>query len=181
MITIGLDLSINSTGVCVNEDNRVYKYYIISSHLTKKQKDFDHHYVQLLEYIKQQPEVEYDQKESIKTNNINSICTFIEAIIRKHKPSIVNIEGVSFGSTGSSALIDLSGLNYMVRKMLIDMSVPFRIISPTQNKKFATGNGSAEKDLMIDAWKRLDKNISDIEDIKIDDLADAYFLSRYSV
>ena len=53
------------------------------------------------------------------------------------------------------------------------------IVSPTSVKKFAVANGQAEKDIMIDAWKRLDKNISDVKDIKIDDLADAYFLAHY--
>ena len=32
-----------------------------------------------------------------------------------------------------------------------------------------------------DSWKKMDKNISDIKDIKIDDLADAFFLSNYDV
>lgn len=178
MISIGLDLSINSTGICINKDGKC-KYYIIASKLTKKQQEFDHKYVHLIQYDKLQPEGEYNVKETIKTNNINNIVLEIEKIIKKYKPDQVKIEGISFGSTGSAALIDLSGLNYMVRKMLIDNNIPFNIISPSQNKKFATGNGSAEKDVMIDAWKRLDKNISNITEIKIDDLADAYFLSCY--
>lgn len=183
MVTIGLDLSINSTGICINRDN-VCDYYIISSKLTKKQQNFTHSYVHLLEYHKVQPEGEYHEKEDVKTHNINRIVEMIKYIItHKSGPKpidMVNIEGISFGSTGSAALIDLSGLNYMVRKMLIDNNIPFNIISPTQNKKFATGNGSAEKDIMIDAWKRLDRNISNIIEIKIDDLADAYFLSRFT-
>ena len=36
-----------------------------------------------------------------------------------------------------------------------------------------------DKSVMIDAWKRMDKNISNVSDVKIDDLADSYFLSRY--
>lgn len=182
MTKIGLDLSINSTGVCINVDG-VCDYYIIASKLTKKQQEFVHPFVHILHYTKNEPAGEYNEKEAIKTNNINNIVKMIEWILL-HKSSskgidAVNIEGVSFGSTGSAALIDLSGLNYMVRKMLIDNNIPFNIISPTQNKKFATGNGSAVKEVMIDAWKRLDKNISNITEIKIDDLADAYFLSCY--
>lgn len=182
MIKIGLDLSINSTGICINTDG-MCDYYIIASKLTKKQMMFTHPHVHILNYIKNQPEGEYHVKEAIKTYNINNIVNMIEHVIfnklDSKKIDVVNIEGISFGSTGSAALIDLSGLNYMVRKMLLDHNVPFNIISPTQNKKFATGNGSAEKDVMIDAWKRLDNNISDITEIKIDDLADAYFLSCY--
>lgn len=179
MITIGLDLSMNSTGVCVNIDSKEFKYYIISAKLTKKQANFQHANVKLIDYHKVNPEGEYSQKEAIKTQNINSICHFIENIVSHYHPDAVNIEGVSFGSVGSAALIDLTGLNFMVRKMLLDKQVSFNIISPTQNKKFATGNGSADKNLMIDAWKRLDTSVRDINEIKIDDLADAYFLSRF--
>jgi hypothetical protein len=43
----------------------------------------------------------------------------------------------------------------------------------------ATGNGGATKDEMVWAWKKCDYNIKDINDIKVDDLADAFFLSKY--
>jgi len=32
---------------------------------------------------------------------------------------------------------------------------------------------------MVWAWKKCDYNIKDINDIKVDDLADAFFLSKY--
>lgn len=178
MITIGADLSVNSTGICVNRDG-VFDYYIIASKLTKKQQAFVHPNVHIIHYQKDQPDGEYHVKEAIKTTNINRIINAIDYIVRKNHPDVVNIEGVSFGSVGSAALIDLTGLNYMLRKHLLDLNIPFNIISPTQNKKFATGNGSADKNMMVDAWKRLDSNIKGINEIKIDDLADAYFLSRF--
>jgi Holliday junction resolvasome RuvABC endonuclease subunit len=92
----------------------------------------------------------------------------------------VYMEGVSYGSIGSAALIDLSFLNATIRMVLKMKEIEFVIVSPTSVKKFACANGQAEKDIMIDAWKRLDKNISDINTIKVDDLADAYFLSHYN-
>ena len=85
----------------------------------------------------------------------------------------------TFVVTANPETFMISEKNEDVRKMLLDKQVSFNIISPTQNKKFATGNGSADKSLMIDAWKRLDTHIKDIDEIKIDDLADAYFLSRF--
>jgi Holliday junction resolvasome RuvABC endonuclease subunit len=93
----------------------------------------------------------------------------------------VCIEGISFGSVGSAALIDLSGLNYMVRLMAMENNIKhIYIVSPTQNKKFATGNGSAEKDVMISAWLKLQKHMSEVQSyVKTDDIADAYFLARY--
>ena len=179
MIKIGLDLSINSTGICINKDNK-YTYYIISSKLTKKQREFTHKRVHIIEYNKEviDKNDSYEIKEYKKTINIYNVCKCIQDIVKKHKDSHCYIEGISYGSVGSAALVDLSGLNFMVRYMLTSLGIPFTIISPTSNKKFATGNGNADKDMMIDAWKRLDKNIQDIKDIKIDDLADAFFLSQ---
>jgi Holliday junction resolvasome RuvABC endonuclease subunit len=89
------------------------------------------------------------------------------------------MEGVSYGSLGSAALVDLAGLNFAIRNVLIANKIDFTIVTPGQNKKFATGLGNAEKDLMIHSWLMIEKHLKDIKDIKIDDLADAYFLSNY--
>jgi Holliday junction resolvasome RuvABC endonuclease subunit len=48
-----------------------------------------------------------------------------------------------------------------------------------QNKKFATGIGNADKEHMIFSWLMIEKHLKDIKEIKIDDLADAYFLSNF--
>jgi Holliday junction resolvasome RuvABC endonuclease subunit len=89
------------------------------------------------------------------------------------------MEGVSYGSVGSAALVDLSGLNFAIRNLLIDNNIRFTIVSPMQNKKFATGIGNADKEHMIFSWLMIEKHLKDIKEIKIDDLADAYFLSNF--
>lgn len=178
MITIGVDPSINSTGVCVNENGK-FTYYIISSKMTKKMTSFHHDRITLLPYEKGTSGLtDYSERESVKTNNIYNIYKNLESIIDKHHPDKIQMEGVSYGSTGSAALVDLSGLNFVLRLLFINKGVEYKIVSPTQNKKFATGNGQAEKDVMIDSWMRLDPEMKDV-DIKVDDLADAYFLSCY--
>ena len=98
-----------------------------------------------------------------------------------HEPDLVQMEGVSYGSTGSAALVDLAGLNFSIRMMLIDEDVNFNILAPTTVKKFAVGNGAADKNVMVASWKMLDKNISDINDIKVDDLADSFFIAHYNI
>jgi len=89
------------------------------------------------------------------------------------------MEGVSYGSKGSSALVDLAGLNFMIRAILLSENIQFNILAPTVVKKFAVGNGAAEKDVMIASWKKLDKNTTNITEIKLDDLADSYFICHY--
>lgn len=185
VIRIGIDPSINSTGICIYDiGSHSTQYYIISSKMTKKMKEFEHKYVQYIPYDKiDAKEGSYSEKEYKKFSNILNICTKISYILGlfKHPNNDIEvfIEGVSYGSVGSAALIDLSFLNFAIRMTLHYMDIPFTIVSPTSLKKFACANGQADKNLMIDAWKRMDKNIADIEDIKIDDLADSYFLSCY--
>lgn len=190
MVTIGIDPSLNSTGVCINVDGKC-KYYIITSKMTKKMKEFKHDDIHYVSYEKADTNKklnEYAQVEFNKANNIYNICVRIKSII---KASIewyagdnlnnckVFMEGVSYGSVGSAALVDLSGLNFAIRNVLLDLGVKFTIVSPSQNKKFATGNGSADKELMIFSWLKIEKHLQEITDIKIDDLADAYFLSNF--
>lgn len=177
MIIVGIDPSINSTGVCVRKNNKII-YYNIVGKVTKKMKEFNHPNIYIIEYTKSPTkDLDYIGKEQSKTNNIYNICIEIGNILDIYKPSKVIMEGVAYSSNGS--VIDLAGLNYAIRMICRSRNIPIEIISPTTVKKFAVANGQAEKDIMINAWKRLDSNISDINNIKIDDLADAYFLAHY--
>lgn len=182
-IRIGIDPSINSTGVCINDTtSNTITYYIIASKMTKKMKDFKHKYVIIKPYNKQDSKNDqYSEKENKKFTNILNICDNLFNILQPLLEHDVEayMEGVSYGSVGSAALVDLSFLNSALRMTLVNNKIPFTIVSPTSLKKFACANGQAEKEVMIDAWKRMDKNIAKITDIKIDDLADSYFLSCY--
>lgn len=188
IIKMGIDPSINCTGVCVwDTRDDTHQYFMIPSKMTKKMKEFNNRWVHLLPYDKIQSEnQDYSTKEAAKFTNIYNICKYINDIVNwitKDDGECkieVYMEGVSYGSIGSAALVDLSFLNASIRMILKMNEIDFTIVSPTSLKKFACANGQAEKDIMIDAWKRLDRNISDIKDIKVDDLADAYFLSHYN-
>lgn len=185
MIRIGLDLSINSTGICVyNDKTNEHNYYIITHKLTKKQKEFKHKNLKYILYEKEAPNKadEYREKERKKSSNIAYIVEKIENLIQKYNKKgdlLCIIEGISYGSSSSSALADLAGLNHALRYMLWSNNVAFKIVAPTENKKFAVGNGQADKDLMISAWKKCQPDMAKITELKIDDVADAYFLSHY--
>jgi Holliday junction resolvasome RuvABC endonuclease subunit len=181
MIYIGIDPSLNSTGVCVN-DNGKCKYFIISSKMTKKMQNFKNDFIEFLPYNKEDTNKklnDYAQVEYNKANNIYNVCTRIKEIVLNYPECEVFMEGVSYGSVGSAALVDLSGLNFAIRNLLIDNNIRFTIVSPMQNKKFATGIGNADKEHMIFSWLMIEKHLKDIKEIKIDDLADAYFLSNF--
>lgn len=177
MILMGIDPSINSTGVCIC-DNSETLYYNIVPKLTKKMFNNKNPYINFIKYEKYDTKgLTYSEKENIKTINIYNIGLQIETLIEKYDPDVINMEGVAYSSNGS--VVDLAGLNYIIRALAKKHNKNINIVSPTSVKKFATGNGQAEKDIMIDAWKRLDKNINNINDLKIDDLADAYFIAHF--
>ena len=83
------------------------------------------------------------------------------------------MEGLSYGSTGSS-LFQLGGLNYLLREAFHDMGIPYTIIQPKQLKKFAAGNGNANKLKMVDAVNtRWGQSLQ----LKHHDIADAFALA----
>lgn len=174
---IGIDPSINSTGVCVNKNNKNVYYNIVSKR-TKKLEKFNSKYINILFYEKNTDKsLNYNEKEVEKAKNILYICNFIKKIIKKHKPAVVIMEGLSYGSNGQ--LGDLGGLNFSIRMVLLEMGVRFVIVPPTTWKKQQLGIAGAEKDIIVKAWKNIDKNIANIDEIKLDDLADSYFLAHF--
>lgn len=96
------------------------------------------------------------------------------------------IEANSFNSRSSSvSLIELCGLNYLIRNMILELklyNIKFNLLvtPPTEIKKFATGRGDADKELMLYCFKLMNKEISDeLDFIKLDDIADSYFMAQY--
>lgn len=168
MVKIGIDLSINSTGVCIN-DNGNYSYYIITSKRTRKLNKFVNDHINILFYDKRETDSE----------NIREIGTLIQQIILSELmflPDLVIIEDVAMGAR-SRSIITLTLLNGYVRRILDEMEIKYITIPPTQWKKQMLGNGQADKELTVYHWKRLQPQYSDLE-IKVDDIADSYFLSN---
>ena len=176
-VVIGIDPSLNSTGICILKNNKCVYYNIVSKH-TKKLDNLNSKYINVLFYEKNtSKELTYSEKELEKSKNIYNICNYIEQIIKKYKPSKVILEGLSYGSNGQ--LGDLGGLNFAIRMILLKHNINFVIIPPTTWKKQQIGIAGADKDIIVKTWKQLDKNMSNIDDIKLDDLADSYFLAHY--
>lgn len=145
---VGVDLSLTGTGyVCLSDET------LIDNHLisTKPNKNL---------YL---GEIE----------RLNSITYPICESIIEHKPEVVVIEGMAFMANQSTALMQLAGLNYLLRNNLYRMGVPFIIVAPTTLKKFVTGKGNSPKDVMIlETYKKW--NVSLIND----NVCDAYGLAQ---
>jgi crossover junction endodeoxyribonuclease RuvC len=62
---------------------------------------------------------------------------------------LVAIEGLAYMVSKTSALMQLAGLNYLLREFLARTCVPFVIVPPSTLKKYATGKGNCEKSMVL--------------------------------
>ena len=133
-VYIGIDPSINSTGMTIRSSEGFVRFFIIKENkLTKKEKVAQTTNIDIFEYCQYiKEEVNHAntsyERELYKAHNISTIADTIYNIIdrvlyqMKKENTIENIvicmEGISYGSIRSSAVMDLAGLNYLIRDRL---------------------------------------------------------------
>lgn len=148
MVSLGLDLSLTSTGVIQLEEGKIIGRQVLKS-LKRGDKPID----DLRRLI--------DLREDIRH------------LIKHYNVDVAVVEGLAFLARNTQALTQLAGLNYMVKEMLAEMKIPFYIVAPSALKKFITGKGNCAKELMLlETYKRYGESFSD------DNLCDAYGLAK---
>lgn len=180
MIYIGIDPSVNSTGLTIIDGDNEYFYIIKPNKLTKAEENCQHAFGNLNYVLYQKNGYDkndkYWTKENIKLNNFLNIVKNLRTIVNSFDGiKKVCMEGVAYGSR-SNNLVDLAGLNYLIREALSDTDL--YICAPSEVKKFASGNGNCNKQVMIDLFTGIHPQFSVLP--KIDDLADSYFLAKLS-
>ena len=189
-IYVGIDPSINSTGICIKYKD-IIEFYIIKGgmHLTKKEinasdslSNFNY-----ICYDKLAANNDNHINEYNKTKNFISIIEIIKDILHKkilcdNSLNINNIyivmEGISYGSASrTKAIFDLAGLNYIIRYALTKYGYNIIICTPSEIKKFATGNGNCKKDIIENIFLTVFPEYKILP--KIDDIADAYMMMLY--
>lgn len=179
MIVIGIDPSMNSTGLCIRENGH-YKYKLISTHPTKKMLKLSEQMPNLdVIVVNKEPPAKGVQQAINASKNISYIMYYVWFYLLLYKPDYVVIEAPAFNATGRVA--DLAGLNHAIRLECIKMKIPFYPISPTTVKMHTVGNGQATKEMMIQTWLELFPDYKPLEKMKIDDLADAWALAVFPV
>lgn len=191
-VYIGIDPSINSTGLTIlkYENNLLideYFFIIKPNKLTKKEENISLDNFQYIIYekndIKEVDDNHYSEYH--KTINIINIAETIFKLIDKYtniSDNIhISIEGISYGSSlKTKSIYDLSGLNYLIRYLVIKNGHMRLIICPPQEiKKFASGMGNANKDILIESFLVLYPSFKIIS--KLDDLVDSYYMSKYAL
>lgn len=95
--------------------------------------------------------------------------------LRPPGPDLVVIEDYALGAPGRIALVRLGEIGGIVRTWLFEQDYRIALVSPSSVKRFATGNGNANKQQMIDRAVELGARLSRFDN---DDEADAFHLRR---
>lgn len=194
-VFIGIDPSINSTGMTIRTDTDYCRFFIIKGDkLTKKEKNAQLDNSEIFEYCLYQKENVKDtnnahERELAKAHNLSTIADTIYNIIEEllqqfRKISSIDsvticMEGISYGSIHSAAVMDLAGLNYLIRDRLHHHTVvgTLLVTPPAEIKRFYTGSGNANKQLMISTFKG---SFPDFDLPKIDDICDSEAMAKYA-
>lgn len=194
-VFIGIDPSINSTGMTIRTDTGFCRFFIIKGDkLTKKEKNAQSDNSEIFEYCLYQKENVKDtnnahERELAKAHNLSTIAdtiyNIIEELLEKfRKTSTIDsvticMEGISYGSIHSAAVMDLAGLNYLIRDRLHHHTVvgTLLVTPPAEVKRFYTGSGNANKQLMISTFKG---SFPDFDLPKIDDVCDSEGMAKYA-
>ena len=194
-VFIGIDPSINSTGMTIRTDTGFCRFFIIKGDkLTKKEKNAQSNNYEIFEYCLYQKENVKDtnnahERELAKAHNLSTIADTIYNIIEEllqqlRKTGTIDsvticMEGISYGSIHSAAVMDLAGLNYLIRDRLHHHTVvgTLLVTPPAEVKRFYTGSGNANKQLMISTFKG---SFPDFDLPKIDDVCDSEGMAKYA-
>lgn len=190
-LIIGIDPSFSSTGISIVKDGSLLKSYIVTHNKPKvKYTKVSDRFTSIFEYVHYEyltPSILPDgDPEHLKTQNVIEATKAIISIILLYKKQNYEIEvymeGVAFSSRRTQSLVELGALNYNIRINLIKLGIPFHIITPSANKKAFTGNGAADKELMIKTFLMLNPSYRSLVGyIKMDDIADSFALASYAL
>lgn len=162
---MGIDASLNSTGIIVLADKEE-TYYIIKPHVTKNQKKDPHiHYV------------EYNKTED-KVESLNNYISTLYSIIQQYELNTVVMENVPFAQ-GSSSVVDLALINGAIRCLCYMLGIECVVVFPGVWKKDTLCNGAADKEYITYNFKMLKPVFKEYTTKQINDIADAFFIAKW--
>jgi len=166
---IGIDYSLTSPAICVNDGNLMFYY------LTSKKK-----------WIGKQSEniIGYEHKEwKDLIERFTYISDFAIEIIKQTQNPEIYIEGYSYGSKGRG-LFQIAENCGILKYRLQEQNFNYETVVPSVVKKGATGKGNADKDLMYEAFVKevkIDlKKLFDTEKVgnPLSDIVDSYYIQK---
>ena len=182
---VGIDFSMNSTGVCIESDgtNRFYNFRRTNL-LVRTQEVYDNADVHIIDMgrVSINSIDNYSDREFLKLKEAHSIANTIIGVIPEG--SCVALEGLSYGGRGTR-MLDIAGFQYVLRYLLYQQSKVLKFYPPTTVKKFVL-KGNASKEDMVNEFIKIGL-LDDISDNLLDkdlysspftDFADAYFIKE---
>ncbi len=164
-IVVGIDPSLTSTGIIVLRNGELGKA------LTTKNEPK----LGTIERVGRIYEQINNVIENLSTCYVNAYIGD-KRMIRWEPPSLIVIEGFSYGSKGRG-VFDIAYLGWRIREELeryrTEDDIPWLEVSPSQVKQFATGKGNANKEIVLQqVYKRWGVELTD------NNQADAYVLAQ---
>lgn len=175
----GIDPSINSTGKCIMDlDDDTYEI--------KSLKFYGYHPTKVREYIGEGVVVrhlgsKYTSKLMFERQDIAYQILLEDMDEVKH----IAFEGYAFGKQGTRSLVQLGEFIGGMKKMFYDLGKGIVLYPPKTVKKFATGNGNADKVLMCDTFRKTCTHLYPEEfsnfdnyDSPLADMVDAFWMAE---
>ena len=174
---VGIDYSLNSPAICIAGDN--FDFDKCSFHfLTSKKKNIGQFGKNIFGY-------EYKEYNT-PIERFTNISNWALDIIHKHKSDTakVFIEGYSFGSKGQAVFQIAENCGILKYKLQMSPTMLYDTIVPSVVKKYASGKGNADKQLMYDSFKEHTKKdlmkMFDMQKLNnpVTDIVDSYYIAK---
>ena len=174
---VGIDYSLNSPAICIAGED--FDFNNCSFHfLTSKKKHIGKFGKNIFGY-----EIK-DYNTPIE--RFSNISTWALDIIHKHKSHTakVFIEGYSFGSKGQAVFQIAENCGILKYRLQMSPSMLYDTIVPSVVKKYASGKGNADKQLMYDSFiKHTGVDLMKMFDMEklnnpVTDIVDSYYIAK---
>lgn len=182
MVYAAIDYSFTSPAMVVYTGEDYYFYYM---HKTKSRVQYANHLnSRLIEFDSSVSQDIKDEKIGSSMSRFKSIAEYFIGIMDLHNVGKVFLEGYSLGSKGK--VFSIAENTAVLKYMLMERGTPVTIFPPTTVKKFASGKGNANKDIMKEAYESAETPkylapISNYKDSPYTDCIDAYWILQYGL
>ena len=181
---IGIDYSLSSPGVCVNTSEGEFKYEDCTFYYLTSTKKYNNTFKDGgVKYVGAGHKLYTSEPE--RYNNIADwVVDIINSYVFWQEQPTIQIEDYSYGSTGRVFHI-AENLGLLKYKLKMECGWDYTLLPPSVIKKFATDKGNANKELMLEAFEKdtganLPKIFDTTSKSPISDVADAYFICKYT-
>lgn len=161
-LVLGIDPSLNGTAFVFMKNFKVVDYYFFTT-VVKMAKSAGVHAI---------------LNKATDISRLSSIYDVYNKLLEKYKLQVnySAIENYAFGAASGSAF-QIGGCGELLRLLTYRENIPYKEYAPTKVKKFATGDGGAQKSQMVLAAFKDGFDVGQYGKSG-EDLADAYWIAK---